>query len=169
MNVCDPVDRGGAERGSRHRSGSNQPPTVLNVKTARSWRGIVFFYAPRAGGAYDSHHRTTGIASCTRRRGGCVAARGARPLVVRWVGALGCPSSSRRRNIKQSPQYGPHLLTVRKHGAAIMRASDDAATRNARRGWRNRVPAETGFASADAMQRYRCVPDPTWPQLSRLS
>src|SRR5262249_21392466 len=53
--------------------------------------------------------------------------------------ALGCPSSSRRRNIKQSPQYGPHLLTVRKHGAAIMRASDDAATRNAGRGWRNRL------------------------------
>jgi len=26
-----------------------------------------------------------------------------------------------------------------------MRASGDAATRNARRGWRNRVPAETGF------------------------
>jgi hypothetical protein len=110
-----------------------------------------------------------GLNHAARRRGGCVAARGARPLVVRWVGALGCPSSSRRRNIKQSPQYGPHLLTVRKHGAAIMRASDDAATRNARRGWRNRVPAETGFASADAMQHYRCVPDPTWPQLSRLS
>jgi len=105
----------------------------------------------------------------TARRRGCMAARGARPLVVRWVGALGCPSSLRRRNIKQSPQYGPHLLTVRKHGAAIMRASDDAATRNARRGWRNRVPAETGFASADAMQRYRCVPDLTWSQLSRLS
>ena len=35
-------------------------------------------YAPRAGGAYDSHHRTAGIAGCTRRRGGSVAARGAR-------------------------------------------------------------------------------------------
>src|SRR5262249_56536279 len=34
-------------------------------------------YAPRAGGAYDSHHRTAGIAGCTRRRGGGVAARGA--------------------------------------------------------------------------------------------
>src|SRR5262249_60184617 len=27
-------------------------------------------YAPRAGGAYDSHHRTEGIAGRTRRRGG---------------------------------------------------------------------------------------------------
>src|SRR5262249_12779328 len=34
-------------------------------------------YAPRTGGAYDSHHRTAGIAGCTRRRGGGVAARGA--------------------------------------------------------------------------------------------
>jgi hypothetical protein len=104
-------------------------------------------YAPRTGGAYDSHNRTAGIAGRTRRRGGRVAARGARPLVVRWVGALGCPSSSRRRNIKQSPQYGPHLLTVRKHGAAIMRASDDAATRNARRG------CETGYPQKPVLLR----------------
>src|ERR1700740_3589311 len=34
-------------------------------------------YAPRTGGAYDSHHRTAGIAGRTRRRGG-VAAGGAR-------------------------------------------------------------------------------------------
>src|SRR5262245_45105313 len=33
-------------------------------------------YAPRTGGAYDSHHRTTKILSHARRRGG-VAARGA--------------------------------------------------------------------------------------------
>jgi hypothetical protein len=34
--------------------------------------------APRAGGAYDSHHRTAAIAGRTRRRGGGVAAaRGA--------------------------------------------------------------------------------------------
>src|SRR5215469_16191747 len=33
-------------------------------------------YAPRMGGAYDSQHRTAGIAGRTRRRGG-VAARGA--------------------------------------------------------------------------------------------
>src|SRR5262245_5109729 len=35
-------------------------------------------YAPRTGGADDSHHRTAGIAGRTRRRGGRVAARGAR-------------------------------------------------------------------------------------------
>src|SRR5262249_58702599 len=38
-------------------------------------------YAPRTGGAYDSHHRTAGIAGRTRRRGGGVAARGARAAV----------------------------------------------------------------------------------------
>src|SRR5262245_12364816 len=37
-------------------------------------------YAPRTGGAYDSHHRTAGIAGRTRRRGGGVAARGARAV-----------------------------------------------------------------------------------------
>ena len=47
------------------------------VRTARSWRGIVAFTHPRAGGAYDSHHRTAEIACRTRRRDG-VAARGAR-------------------------------------------------------------------------------------------
>jgi len=34
-------------------------------------------YAPRTGGAYDSHHRTAGVAGGTRRRGSRVAARGA--------------------------------------------------------------------------------------------
>src|SRR5262249_33398325 len=38
-------------------------------------------YAPRTGGAYDSHHRTAGIAGRTRRRGCGVAARGARAAV----------------------------------------------------------------------------------------
>jgi len=52
-----------------------------------------------------------------------------RPVVCRRrVGALGCPSSSRRRNVEQSPQYGPHLLTVRKprrrNHARLRRRSD---------------------------------------------
>jgi hypothetical protein len=34
-----------------------------------------YIYAPRTGGAYDSHHRTAGIAGRTRRRGSCLAAR----------------------------------------------------------------------------------------------
>ena len=33
-------------------------------------------YAPRTGGAYDSHHRTAEVAGRIRRRGGGVAARG---------------------------------------------------------------------------------------------
>src|SRR5262249_30611191 len=36
------------------------------------------FHAPRTGGAYDSHHRTAGIAGRARRRCGRVAAHGAR-------------------------------------------------------------------------------------------
>src|SRR5262249_48344093 len=47
-----------------------------------------FLYAPRTGGAYDSHHRTAGIAGRTRRRGGCMAAQGARAAdrdAVDWV------------------------------------------------------------------------------------
>src|SRR5215469_18699092 len=42
-------------------------------------RGVVpFRYSPRTGGAYDGHHRTAGVAGCTRRHSGGVAARGAR-------------------------------------------------------------------------------------------
>ena len=52
-------------------------------------RGVVPCpYAPRTGGAYDSHHRTAGIAGCTRRRGRCLAARGARQQRIRRVGVL---------------------------------------------------------------------------------
>ena len=67
------------------------------------------------------------------------------------------PSSSRRRNFEQSPQYG-----------AIMRASG-AATQTAGETGETGYPQKPVFASADAMQRYRCVPDPTWPQLSHPS
>src|SRR5262249_21961846 len=76
------------------RRGSLFPPPVLTERTAEveatshcppdredctltAW--YRFLYAPRAGGAYDSHHRTAGIAGRTRRRGGRVAACGARP------------------------------------------------------------------------------------------
>src|SRR5262245_7137588 len=45
-----------------------------------------FLYAPRTGGAYDSHHRTAGIADRTRRRGGHVAARGAGLLRAGRIG-----------------------------------------------------------------------------------
>src|SRR5262249_41286609 len=52
-------------------------------------------YAPRTGGAYDSHHRTAGIA-CRARRRGRVAARGARAAaddtcgwISQWLIRLG--------------------------------------------------------------------------------
>src|SRR6516165_9407151 len=57
-------------------------------------------YAPRAGGAYDSHHRTSGIACRTRRRGG-VAARGARAATAGDAGGRG----AQRRTAR--PIYGP--------------------------------------------------------------
>src|SRR5262249_24916691 len=53
-------------------------PGCRAVRTARSMAWYLCLYALRAGGAYDSHHRTAGIAGCTRRRGGGLAARGAR-------------------------------------------------------------------------------------------
>src|SRR6516164_7031346 len=48
------------------------------VRTARSWRRIVPFTHLAREGAYDSHHRTAGIAGGSRWRGGHVAARVAR-------------------------------------------------------------------------------------------
>ena len=59
------------------------PPAPGVALLGQRARGVVsFLYAPRAGGAYDSHHRTAGIAGRTRRRGGrCVAARGARAAI----------------------------------------------------------------------------------------
>jgi hypothetical protein len=48
-------------------------------------------YAPRTGGACDSHHRTAEIAGCTRRRCGGVAARGARA-----ASGVACSKRSRR-------------------------------------------------------------------------
>src|SRR6516164_9864276 len=56
----------------------SQHPALLGREdcTLVAWYRSI--YAPRTGGAYDSHHRTAGIAGCTRRRGGHVAARGGR-------------------------------------------------------------------------------------------
>src|SRR5262245_11096616 len=56
-------------------------------------------HAPRAGGVYDSHHRTAGIAGHTRRRGGRMAARGARAAAGqahRYAGD-NTPASQRRQ------------------------------------------------------------------------
>src|SRR6516225_9342565 len=59
------------------------PACAPSAPGARCWDSALVawyhsLYAPRTGGAYDSHHGTAGIARCTRRRGGRVAARGAR-------------------------------------------------------------------------------------------
>src|SRR5262249_16849235 len=56
---------------------AEQPPAPVERE---DWTLVAWYrsiYAPRAGGAYDSHHRTAGIAGRTRRHGGCVAACGA--------------------------------------------------------------------------------------------
>ena len=45
-----------------------RPDRVLRDSTLVPWYSSP--YAPRTGGAYDSHHRTARIASCTRRRSG---------------------------------------------------------------------------------------------------
>src|SRR5262245_50050390 len=80
-------------------------------------------YAPRTGGAYDSHHRTAGIAGCTRRRGGGVAARGAaravRPInggksmIGRHIGialaALGSTATAAPA-LAQNEQFIPALV-----------------------------------------------------------
>src|SRR6516225_5378501 len=46
----------------------SSPGAALRDSTLVAW--YRFRYAPRTGGAYDSHHRTAGIAGRTRRRGG---------------------------------------------------------------------------------------------------
>src|SRR6516165_125850 len=72
------MDRAITKGGLRTTSGG--PPAHLGCALlGQHARGVLsFHYAPRTGGAYDSHHRTAGIAGRARRRGGFVAARGAR-------------------------------------------------------------------------------------------
>src|SRR5262245_52571509 len=61
------------------RGESNQHPGLLEREDCKLLTWYPSLYAPRTGGAYDSHHQTAGIAGCARRRGHCMAARGARP------------------------------------------------------------------------------------------
>src|SRR5262249_23763200 len=60
----------------------DRPPTIrAECRPVRDSTLVAWYrslYAPRTGGAYDSHHRTAGIAGCPQRRGNDVAARGAR-------------------------------------------------------------------------------------------
>jgi len=139
---------------------SSSNPIILNEalrgeQTRQDNDSMFIGRCSRGRGAFGrSMHRPSATDGVLWRRPGAPAIGAAhavlvgksRPVVCRRrVGARGCPSSSRRRNIEQSPQYGPHLLTVRKprrrDHARLGRRSD--AQR--RRAWRNRVPAETGF------------------------
>src|SRR5262249_23860880 len=68
-----------------------QPASCLLERedcTLKAWYPSL--YAPRTGGAYDGHHRTAGIAGCTRRHSGGVAARGARTEQIRCTSAEIC-------------------------------------------------------------------------------
>src|SRR6516165_6518793 len=49
------------------RGGSNQHPALLERQDYSVVAWYRSLYAPRTGGAYDSHHRTTGIAGRTQR------------------------------------------------------------------------------------------------------
>src|SRR6516165_8951110 len=62
------------------RGESNQHPALLERQDCTLVAWYASLYAPRTGGAYDAYHRTAGIAGRTRRRGGGVAAHGARAV-----------------------------------------------------------------------------------------
>ena len=74
--------------GQHDRGGANQHPALLEREDCTLVAWYRSLYAPRTGGAYDSHHRTTGVAGCTRRRGGRVAARCARAAGRAHAGVL---------------------------------------------------------------------------------
>jgi hypothetical protein len=57
-------------------------------------------YAPRTGGAYDSHYRTAGIDSRSRRCGGCVAAE---QTNARGVGGKSADGGDRARGQRAAP------------------------------------------------------------------
>src|SRR5215831_10546014 len=60
---------------------SNQHPALLEREDCTLVAWYPSLYAPRTGGAYDSHHRTSGIAGRTRRCDCGVADPGARAAV----------------------------------------------------------------------------------------
>src|SRR6516225_9866853 len=68
------------QRSHRNRPArSSSIPALLEREDCTLVAWYHSLYAPRTGGAYDSHHRTAGIAGRTRWRGR-LAARGARAV-----------------------------------------------------------------------------------------
>ena len=67
--------RSGRRKGPRDACGI---PALLEREDCTLVACYRSLYAPRTGWAYDSHHRTAGIAGRIRRRSSGVAARGAR-------------------------------------------------------------------------------------------
>jgi len=63
---------------SRNVGRCDQIPRSSSVKTARLRILLLSLASPRTGGPHACHYRTAGSDSCARRRGGRVAARGAR-------------------------------------------------------------------------------------------
>src|SRR5262249_61822515 len=66
----------GDRRASFGCAASATVPALLEREDGTLVAWYRFLYAPRTGGAYDSHHRTAGIVGRARRRGSSVAVRG---------------------------------------------------------------------------------------------
>src|SRR6516165_5332305 len=60
----------------------NQRPALLEREDCTLTAWYRSLYAPRTGGAYDSHHQTTGTAGRTRRRVSRVAPHRARAAAI---------------------------------------------------------------------------------------
>src|ERR1700746_1969773 len=108
-----------------HQADQANPPALLQREdcTLVAWYPCV--YAPRAGGAYDSHHRTAGITGRTRRHGGRVAARGARAaggdagdrVSYRLdIPAMACghQTGPERNRVRRGPQHSDRISVGRR-------------------------------------------------------
>src|SRR5262249_19013677 len=87
-----------------------RPRRVPRDSTLLAW--YPFLYAPRAGGAHDSHHRTAGIAGRIWRRGVRVAARGARAADAGHRRGESYETSRDRRHVMHSTQSRRGFLTT---------------------------------------------------------
>ena len=132
-------------------------------------------YAPRTGGAYDSHPRTTGNAGRARRRGGGVAARWACATTPRRPDRRG-RAETRACTARRGHPHGPAITFVSQQinvGVAIRYrvgcAIDKFGTVKRNRGpnvvrWKMRARKGTSrltqrYLNARPMER-RCRPAP---------